>query len=326
MKKVILDVDTGSDDAIAIMVAAAAPALEIVGICTVCGNKPVENTTENTLRVLDVLDRDYPVYRGCPSSIIKHLQPNRKKIRTAEKPSRDCAGNPLVIHEDFIGSTPSKRRPEKLDAVHFYVDYLRSASQKVTVILLGPQTNLALALTICPEIAANIEEVIMMGGGLYKTNATIAAEFNIYQDPEAAQIVAESGCPLTYVPLDATHQACIDRAGIDRLYALGNKAGPFAARLADLMLHAYQIIQPMADIHAVPLHDALAVCSAISPQVLTDKLFTRVDIDCGGGYADGQTLVDTRPYPDKLPNAWFAMGADEALFREMLFSYLSKLT
>ncbi len=322
MKQVILDVDTGSDDAIAIMLAMAAPSLEVLGICTVWGNKPVENTTENTLRVLEAIGADCPVYRGCPSSIIKHLQPNRRKIKTAEKPGRDRDGRPPEIHQDLIGSVPSTRRPEQTDAVHFYIDCLLRAERKVTVVLLGPQTNLALALTICPEIRKNIEEIVIMGGGKSRTNATIAAEFNIFQDPEAALIVAESGCSLSYVPLDATHQACVGPAEIRRLRELDTAAGQLAADLAQVMLRAYRIIQNAEE---VPLHDALAVCSVIDPHVLRDRRFTRVDIDCGGDYADGQTLVDARAYPDKLPNAWFALGADGALFREMLFTYLSKL-
>lgn len=326
MKKVILDVDTGSDDAIAILLAAAAPALDVVGICTVFGNKPLENTTENTLRVVEMLGKDFHVYRGCPNSIVKRLNPNRRKIKTEIKPSKDSEGNPVMIHADYIGQMPSKRVPESKDAVHFYIDYLSCAEEKTTVILLGPQTNLALALSIRPEIAQNIEEIIMMGGGFFKSNATIAAEFNIYQDPEAAQIIAESGCKLMYVSLDATHRACISQEVIRSIGNLGNKAGRLAAELAESILHAYQIIQPMEDRFSVPLHDALAVCYAIEPSVLQDLLFTRVDIDFSGGYADGQTLVDTRTYTDKPRNAWFARSADGVLFRDMVFDYISRLT
>ena len=324
--KVILDCDTGSDDAVAIMLAILSDQIDLLGVTTVAGNKEIHFTTDNTLRVVDLLRADVPVYRGCHTSMVAKLLPSRHGGYTgmtgvtAEK--LDEKGEVISYHHDClpIPAPTSKERPEH--AVFFLVDTLMKSDGDIVLVPTGPLTNIAMAMRIEPRICGKIKEIVFMGGGFKVFNATSASEFNIWADPEAAQIVVTSGVKCTMVPLDATHRANFTRADCDRLYALGTPVAKAVADLIDERIVAYNAYQPQDLPDSAPLHDALALAYVFDPAVLKDVRFMRVDVDFGGGYADGMTICDTRAYPDRPRNCYVALDADRERFVELTFKLL----
>lgn len=312
--KIILDVDTGTDDAVAIMMAWLEEKIDLLAVCTVAGNKALENTTENTLRVRDLLGADFPVYRGCATAMVCTLQPNRhagyQGVRTQVGDMKEA----VSMHTDYLDLPPAVSKTEEQHAVFYYIDTLMHSEGDITLVPVGPLTNLAMAMRLEPRICGKIKEIVMMGGGCRRTNSTPAAEFNIWYDPEAAQIVMESGVPIRMVPLDATHQACVSSDDTKEFRALGNAVGKAIADFTDHRIMAYGHLQPMERRDSAPVHDALAVCAVAYPEVLREIFHTRVDIDISGGLADGQTVVDPRTFTDKPRNVHFAFGADGAFF------------
>ena len=162
-----------------------------------------------------------------------------------------------------------------------------------------------------------------MGGGFKVFNATAASEFNIWADPEAAQIVLTSGVKtITMVPLDATHQANFTREDEAELRAIGTPLAIAVADLVDERIVAYNAYQPQELADSAPIHDALCVAYLLDPEVLTDIRHMRVDVDISGGFADGQTICDTRAYPDRPENCYVALGADRLRFSRMVIELI----
>lgn len=323
-KKVIMDVDTGSDDAIALMVALRCPELDVIGITTVNGNKPVENTTENTLRVTDLLESDVPVFMGCATPLIADLLPFRQARIAKDKEIRED-GRVITYHQPYLEELPpAVSKPQEQRAVPWMIDTLLKSEGDITIIAVGPLTNIAAAMRADPRIISKIKQIIIMGGGCRQTNVTSASEFNIHMDPEAAQIVMTSGCEIILVPLDATHRAWVGKEESERFRKLGTKVGSAVADILDARIEAYDTLQPIifAPAGTTPPHDALAVCAAIDPEVLQDVQFCRVDVDFGGNFADGMTIIDPRVWTDLPKNVYVAFNADREKFVNMLFKYL----
>jgi inosine-uridine nucleoside N-ribohydrolase len=317
--KVILDCDTGSDDAVAIMLAILSDKVDLLGVCTVAGNKEINFTTDNTLRVIDLLGADVPVFRGCSGSMVTKLVPGRRGnysgMTGVTTENVDANGNVIQYHSDCLPIDPptSKERPEH--AVFWLIDTLMKSSGDIVIVPTGPLTNLAMALRIEPRIADKIAEVVFMGGGFKVFNSTSCSEFNIWADPEAAQIVLSSGIKkITMVPLDATHRANFSRSDADELRAHGTTLCNAVADLLEERILAYDAYQPQDELGTAPLHDALALAYVFEPEVLKDVRFMRVDVDCSGGFADGSTLCDTRAYPDRPRNCYVALDANRARF------------
>ena len=322
-KKIILDVDTGTDDAVAIMTAYLEPEIDLLAVCTVAGNKPLYNTTDNTLRVRDVLQADFPIYRGCETSMVSTLLPSRHAVIHGTRTKVEGMKEDVNMHTDFLDLPASKGEVEKENAVFFYVKTLMESDGDITIVPVGPMTNLAMAMRVEPKICSKIKEIVLMGGGYNRTNTSSAAEFNIWFDPEAAQIVMESGVPIRMVPLDATHQACINTDEVKKLQAMGNPSAAAAASFIAHRIFAYSQLQPMERLDSAPVHDALAVCAVAHPQVLKDVRLSRVDIDISGGFADGQTILDPRTFTDKPRNVNFAFGADRDFFADWMLNLLA---
>ncbi len=321
--KVIMDVDTGSDDAIAIMTAIRSPELEVLGICTVNGNKPVENTTENTLRVIDLLGSDVPVYKGCETPLVAALNPTRQMRRA--KDVEEVDGRVVTYHHPYLDELPkATSKPQEERAVCWLIDTLLKSDGDITIIAVGPLTNLATAMRADPRIIPKIKKIVIMGGGHLQTNTTSASEFNIVMDPEAAQIVLTSGCDILMVPLDATHRAWVGKEESAKFRNAGTPVGVAVADLLDARIEAYDLLQPIvfAPKNTTPPHDALAVCAVVDPTVLQDVQFRRVDVDFGGSFADGMTIVDPRVRTDDPLNVHIALGADRDKFVNMLFDRL----
>ncbi|MBI9046478.1 MAG: nucleoside hydrolase [Anaerolineaceae bacterium] len=322
-KKVILDVDTGSDDAIAIMAAILHPELEVIGITTVCGNQPLENTTENTLRVVDLLGVDVPVYRGCAGPMVAELNPNRQAHSQQSTKSKEIDGKKVEIHSEYLNIPPSKTKEQERRAVSYLIDILMASDGDIILIPVGPLTNIGTAMIADPRIKKKIKQIVIMGGGHHISNNTSAAEFNIWKDPEAAQIVFTSGCNVILVPLDATHEGYVTSSESAKIRAMNTPASIAVADLLDQRINAYKNLQPLAVEDSTPPHDALAVLAAVDESVLENVQFRHVDVDFSGGIADGRTVVDDRPFPVNPPNVRIALGCNREKFVKMLMDTIA---
>ncbi len=215
----------------------------------------------------------------------------------------------------------SREQPEH--GVWWLIDTLMKSEGDITLIPTGPLTNIGMALRLEPRIAEKIRQIIFMGGGFKVFNATAASEFNIWADPEAAQIVLTSGVKtITMVPLDATHQANFTREDEAELRQIGTPLAIAVADLVDERIVAYNAYQPQDLPDSAPIHDALCVAYLLDPEVLTDVRHMRVDVDISGGFADGQTICDTRAYPDRPENCYVALGADRLRFSRMVLDMI----
>jgi inosine-uridine nucleoside N-ribohydrolase len=305
MTKVILDVDTGTDDAIAIMLAALHADVELVAVTTVAGNASVEHTTENTLRVLDHLGRQVPVFRGAAGAIVP------------SSAVANQAGRSRTIHGDYLDLPPARSRAQDMAAARFLVDAFEEGSE-IVLVPTGPLTNVANALLLDPGLAGRIPRLVLMGGSHALANVTPSAEFNIWADPEAARIVLRSGIrDLTVVPLDATHQALVSDEDCGRLDALGTPAGTAAAAIIRTRIAGYEQLQPQAVRRSAPVHDALCVAHLVDETVI-ETCEAHVDVELGGELTRGRTVADLRPIPARAPNAKWACSADRRRFLDIL--------
>lgn len=315
MKKVILDVDTGSDDAIAIMTAILSPDLDVLGVCSVNGNRGIDFTTENTLRVVEYIGSDVPVFKGCSLPMVSTLPPWRRPFLPfagQEHPEEN-------VHQDYLDLPKATIKPQKEHAVTWLIKTLMESDGDIFLIPVGPLTNIAMAMRIEPAICEKIAGFYIMGGGWRENNVTPGAEFNFWVDPEAAKIVIDSGCNITMVPLDATHAAAISTKDADDLMELSSKASVASSDIIEQRRKGYNNWQPMEDQNTVPIHDALAVCAAINSAVLANVKFVHVDIDISGGICDGQSICDVDGKDKKAkPNVNVALSADKILFAQML--------
>lgn len=315
VEKILLDVDTGSDDAVAIMAAALSPEIQVEAVCSVAGNKDIDKTTENTLRVLELLEADIPVYRGCAQPLVKFLNndrmpPNKTNIKG------EVDGEVVQMHADYLDLPEASIHEMNIPAPVFYMNALRKIEEPITIVAVGPLTNIAMAFMLDPEIVNKIKQIIVMGGGYQVANVTPTAEFNIWFDPEAAQRVLNSGVKMVFVPLDATHAACVSNTDCKRLREIGTKASRFAAELIEQRILAHNAFQPLSVPDSAAVHDALAVCSLIDPSVLKDLRHVHCDIGFSD-YAEGQTVIDPRYLTDEK-NCYFAFDGDRDRFVDLL--------
>ena len=328
-RKIIMDVDTGSDDAVALILAMLDDTFELVGVTSVNGNLEVKLTTENTLRMVEFCGKEdtVKVYRGADLPLVSTLLPTTAQS-LLPVPRREGVSLPEGLHHAAHIPTPKFTIREEDDcAVVWLINTLRSAGEgEITLIAVGPLTNIALAIRSDPRIVPKIKEIIIMGGAAqYAGSNSMCAEFNVWIDPEALEIVLQAGCKTTLVPLDATFSAYITPSDAERIRTVGTAE---ADMLADLILKygtasMLKGREPAGETH-IPIHDALALCSARYPQVLyKEKVCCHVDIS--GGYAYGQTIIDRRrgaTAPE--PNCEFACKADRELFLSWILDVLEK--
>jgi inosine-uridine nucleoside N-ribohydrolase len=308
-RKLILDVDTGTDDAVAIMLAALHPAIELLACTTVNGNVTVEHATDNTLRVLDHIGRsDVPVYPGLARPIAREDFPVPRHVE-------DLAGK---YHGTTLPVPPAKRGKAAAGAVEFLIETFRGATDPITLVAVAPLSNIAAALALDPGFVGRVPELVVMGGGHEIGNVTPAAEFNVWADPEAAAMVFSAGFErLTLVPLDATHLALVSRADCERLAALGTPAGEAAARFIGNRIGIHDAFQKMDLEHAAPVHDALAVGSVIDSTLITTRRLN-VAVETSGALTVGRTVIDTHFRSRRPPNCEVAFDADARRFVELL--------
>ena len=272
---VILDVDTGVDDALAILLAARSSALTVLGITCVMGNVELDKVVVNTLKVLDVAGAsDVPVARGMDRPLVE-VERNAKNVH-----GDDGLGN-LKLPEPA-------RWPVPEHAVEFLRHTLTTAPAPVTLIPLAPLTNIATLLVQHPEVKANIERIVLMGGAIGIGNSTAAAEFNVRQDPEAADIVFTSGLPLVMYGLDVFRQVRFNRAEAE---AFAQSDRPAARLAGSLLIFAMDNFRR----EEATIGDAGAVASVVEPEGLRVEQWP-VRVELNGYWTRGQTVVDRRPW------------------------------
>lgn len=310
-RKLIMDVDPGHDDAIAIMTAARIPSLDIVGLTVVSGNSSLEQTVRNTLNICSKLDLDIPVYQGMDRPMIRERYL-----------SSDSLGD---VHGDsgldgpVFGPPTKKLQPGH--AVNFICDTIRQSPEKITLAASGPLSNLGMAIRLCPDILDNIAEIVLMGGSLGSGNVTPAAEFNILADPDAAHVVFSSGVPLTMMGLDVTRQALAYPEEVEQIRALGTVGSRFFCDLTDFFAKTqYEVF----GWEAPPIHDLCNIVYLADPEIF-DFIHCRIEADRQPGLNYGRTLGDVNHIygTDSLTKA--AIKLDRAKFwqvvREALAQY-----
>jgi pyrimidine-specific ribonucleoside hydrolase len=277
---VIIDCDTGVDDALALLFAVRHPGLDLRAVTCVAGNTDVDGVVRNTLTVLEQAGApDLPVARG------------------AERPLIEPARSARHVHgEDGMGDLglpAPTRTPADVDAVTLLRREILASPRPVTLIPTAPLTNIALLLRTHPEVTRNIERIVFMGGAVATGNATPVAEFNVWHDPEAAAVLLTAGVPITMYGLDVFKRVVVPAADVRRLRASAD-AG---ARLAgELLAHRDPASAAEPGDHSGGLGDAGAVCSVADPAGLTTSLLP-VEVSLAPGPSRGQTIVDRRPRP-----------------------------
>lgn len=312
-KKLILDVDTGTDDAVAIMMAALHPSLDLVAVTTVNGNIEVEKCTDNTLRTLECVGRaDIPVYEGLATPIVRPDFPTPRATKRDPK-----------VHMAVLPLPEAKSKKQNQSAPVFLAEVF-AKNPDITLVAVGPLSNLAAAIAIDPNFPLNVSELIIMGGAINKSNITPSAEFNIWADPEAAAQVMRAGFKkIVLVPLDATHEALVSQDQCDDLRRLGTSAASAAAEIIEHRIRGYEANQPTGTPVTAPVHDAVCVAALVDPDII-DTTFSNVVIETLGEFTIGRTVVDHERRTTRKPNCHVAFHANRGAFIAMLSETLSR--
>lgn len=308
-RKILMDCDPGVDDAVALCLAAAHPeAFEFLGITTVAGNQTIEKVTENALRLSSFLGLNVPVAMGARTPLL------RAPLTASEVHGKNGLGNVEL---------PASAQTAREHAVLFLRDALCGlpAGEQATLVPTGPLTNIALLLHVFPEVRERIAQIVLMGGAACGGNITATAEFNIYEDPEAAAIVFDSGLPIVMCGLDATAKCGLDRAAADALAGGTGKASRAVGGMLQFYLNAGAYRgRPMASIH-----DASTFMYLLHPEIYRGCR-TTVRVDCSEGFNRGMTVCDLRGRePAAEPSVTVLLDADGAKFQEYLLDAVRTL-
>jgi purine nucleosidase len=309
-RKIIIDTDPGQDDAVAILLALASPELEVLGITAVAGNVPLALTQKNARIVCELAGRpDMRVFAGCEA-------PMTRTLVTAEHVhGRTGLDGPTL---------PDPTMPlDAMHAVDFIIETLRAAPEgEVTLCTLGPLTNVATAFRAAPEIVPKVREIVAMGGAYFEVgNITPAAEFNIYVDPQAADIVFRSGVPMTVMPLDVTHKALVTRPRNEAFRALGNRVGVATAEMTDFF---ERFDREKYGSDGAPLHDPTVTAFLLRPDLFEGR-HVNVEVETGSELTLGMTVADWWRVTDRAPNATFMGNLDADGFFGLLTERLARL-
>ncbi len=309
-RKIIIDTDPGQDDAVAILLALASPELELLGITCVAGNVPLELTARNARIVCELAGRpEIRVFAGC-------ARPLARKLVTAEHVHGKTGLDGIDL--------PDPEMPlQDQHAVDFLIDTLRrEAPGSVTLVPIGPLTNIATALQRAPDIAPRIAGIVLMGGAYFEVgNITPTAEFNIYVDPEAAKHVFAAGVPLTIMPLDVTHKALVTRARVDAFRALPGRVGPAVASWTEFF---ERFDKEKYGSEGAPLHDPCTIAFLLRPELFSGR-HINVEIETGSDLTLGMSVADWWRVSGRAPNATFMKDIDAEGFFALLTERLARL-
>ena len=310
-RKIIIDTDPGQDDAVAILLALASPEnVEVLGITAVAGNVPLPLTQRNARIVCELAGHTgVPVFAGCDA-------PLSRKLVTAEhvhgKTGLDGPQlpDPTIALQDAHG-------------VDFIIDTLRrEPTGTVTLCPIGPLTNIATAFRRAPDIVGRVQEIVLMGGAYFEVgNITPAAEFNIYVDPEAADIVFRSGVPTTVMPLDVTHKALTTAAHVQGFRDMGTHVGRMVAEWTDFFERFDKEKYGSA---GAPLHDPCVIAYLIEPKMFRGR-HVNVEVETGSELTLGMTVADWWGVTDRPKNAHFMGSVDADAYFRLLTSRIARL-
>ncbi|NIQ37698.1 MAG: nucleoside hydrolase [Proteobacteria bacterium] len=322
-ERVIIDTDPGIDDALALILALRSPELEVVAVTTVSGNVPVDVATRNVLTVFSVLSltEPPPVARGS-SKPLKKAPVFATSIHGEDGLGglyeiRDTSGHPRY--------TPLSLERSNRDAADEILFHLSSKPESLTLITLGPLTNIATAIKRDGSAMRGVKGIVLMGGAVtVPGNVTAAAEFNIHADPEAARIVLDSGMPLTMVGLDVTRRVRLDRETVEK------KIGPCKTTVSqfvcDCTRQLFSMSQDRGGNSSFPLHDPLAVGVALDPSLVCSKPM-HIEVETKGRLTEGMTMADRRPVGEKAsgsPNAQVCLDVDASRFLSLFLERLCR--
>lgn len=304
-KPVIIDCDTGTDDAIAIVAALYSPELDVRAFTTVNGNVPLQYTSRNTLNLVRHLGFDTKVAVGAPQPILREL-------RNSSTMTHGGTGLGTVV-------IPETTEPfyEK-NAVETIYEEALACKGELELIPVGPMTNIALALMVHPDLKTLIKKITFMGGAMWGGNSSTTAEFNIWADPEAAKIVFASGIPMTMVGLDVTLKAALNAEDTAAIRKMGTKASEVTANLLDFMLK--RLSKGGEDLL---MHDALAVAVCIDPTLVGGNTYF-VDCEVYGQYTNGHTFTDYRNRLGKEHNCFVSETLDLPRFKKWIIGAIAR--
>ena len=310
-RKIIIDTDPGQDDAVAILLALASPdEIEVMGITAVAGNVPLALTERNARIVCEAAGRpDTKVFAGCDG-------PKGRPLVTAEHVHGKTGLDGPALPDPVMALQPGH-------GVDFIIDTLRREEPgTVTLCPLGPLTNIAAAFDRAPDIAARVQEIVLMGGAYFEVgNITPAAEFNIYVDPEAAATVFAAGAPLTIMPLDVTHKALTTQARVDAFRALGTQVGALVAAWTDFF---ERFDKEKYGSDGAPLHDPCVIAYLLEPDLFSGR-HINVEIETASDLTRGMTVADWWRVTRRPANATFMGDIDADRFFALLTDRLARL-
>ncbi|TDW21773.1 nucleoside hydrolase [Kribbella kalugense] len=304
----VLDCDPGHDDAMAILLAVADPAVDLLAVTTVAGNQTVDKCTLNARRVLSLAGASgIPVARGADRPLVRRL-------RIADDVHGQTGlDGPLFTDEPSVPESP-------YSAHEVLVDVLRTRS--VTIVATGALTNIARLLSEEPGLAANITEIVWMGGSTDRGNIAPLAEANAYVDPDAADLVVRSGVPFTMCGLNVTHQALVTEEVLERFDRIGT---PLARVCSEWMTFFASTYRDLFGFEAPPLHDPAAVARVIDPAIVR-CIEANLVIETQGEWTSGATVVDLDGYTGRPANARIAVELDQDAFWDRIVAAVTALS
>ncbi len=298
MPRIILDTDPGIDDAFALFLALASPEVQIEAVTTVNGNVGVDKTTRNALTLLELAGRtDIPVARGCAQPLVRAM------VNAGHVHGENGLGG-VMLPEPRI-------QPVAQHAVEVIIQKIMAAPGEITLVPIGPLTNIALALRTEPRIAELVREVVIMGGALrVPGNDTPTAEFNIFADPHSAHIVLHGGWPIRLVSLDVTTVTQLQREQVDVLAQNGNPVTRFMSQMLD---HYFDVFGPKYGVTAFQMHDPLCLAAAFRPDFINWEP-SYVDVELAGTLTLGETVAYFGRPDSPPPNVLTSVGVDAEHF------------
>lgn len=311
-RKVIYDCDPGHDDAIALLIGLASEKLDIVAITTSAGNQTQERTYHNVRGLLSLVKReDIPVAKGAE-------KPLKRNLIIADyihgKTGLDGADLPSPTVED-----------KKLRALDLMVETLKASEEKITIVATGPLTNVAILLLSHPELKEKIEAIVFMGGACFGGNYTPNSEFNIYVDPEAAEVVTSCGLPVYMFGLDVTLKAQFFKEDVEEVKSLKTQTSEVMGGLLEFFSNkiAQPFLAPKDHVEGMHLHDACAMAYLVDPDMFT-MVYLNVTVNTQDGLGLGQTVVDYNNKSKKEKNTWVGFDIDLNKFRNLVKESIAK--
>ena len=293
-RKVILDCDIGCDDALALIALLKSDKVDLQAITCVKGNLNVEDCGQNALKVAELCGKDIPVYLGCPNSMVRQLLPGRFYNTLQQTVHKVLNGEDVLIHQkSFDLPNPTGKIQDK-HACTYLVETLLNTKEKIDICAVGPLTNLGVAITMEPKIVENIGKIYIMGGGLYIGNRTPVAEANFYDDPEAAEIVLNSGANCVVCPIEACEMgATYGPKEMNDIGALNNDIAKFLVPMMQGYIDRCNYLFD-CDLDNCCIYDLAAVLPLIDDTVVQESRYDIAHVDCSGGMSDGQLVIDRR--------------------------------